>query len=167
MLLKVEIPKFCCLFLFFLCSNKLADFLFALLLFLPLRLCAGGLHFKSNKMCFLISFLFFVTVLILLQGIRLPFYLLYLIGSTILAVWLSPVYNRYRPYSKTQYRKLKAYSACLCVIEATTIALFFHLGADKYGIIGFWIYIFHTVQLVIATIISYIKNGGHNYAEFK
>lgn len=152
-LLKSEVPKLLILILFFISVSKFKEFIFALLVLLPLRLYTGGLHFKSSKVCFFFSFFFFALIIFILSDVMLSNYFEITIVSTILFICLSPVRNSKRPYGDAHYIRLKKCSSCLCLIMVLFILFLLKSKFYLFGIIGFWIFTLQTLQLVIAAVI--------------
>lgn len=161
-LLKTELSKFIFLAIFFSFAHQGLRFLYALLLFTLVRLDSGGIHFKSNKVCFFFSFLFFSSLLFFLKELP-PYHHLFVLGAICIFPIFAPVRNRQRPIqSQMQFIKLKLRVSCYAVLVAAVIFYMAYNGHDQLAIIGFWVLILQALQIVIASAINYTKGRLHH-----
>lgn len=151
-ILKLELTKLVFLCIFFLCIHQFAAFCYGFLLLTPLRLSSGGLHFKNNKACFCFSFLFFATLVFLLQHIEPPYFVPVLFGAGAVFALFSPAKNIQKPIGTRKYTRLKLYSMCIFLLISGLTYLMYYCNHIQFGNIGFWILILQTLQLLIAAI---------------
>ena len=137
--------------------KNLPLYLFALFIMSILRCSTGGIHFYTYAGCFITSLLFLWLCIKLLPYIFIPlnFRITALLICMFICYCIGPVASKYRPpFSKNFIKK--------CKIIISVFILFYTLilyimPESQYLIVGFWIVILHTLQLLIAKI---IKKGG-------
>lgn len=146
--LSSEVSKMILMAIFF--HKHLPFYFFALFIMLILRCNTGGIHFYTYIGCFITSTLFLLFGIILLPNITIPLNIkiLLLLLCIITCYHIGPIPSKYRPsYSKEFIQK--------CKEKVSTFIFFFSvllyiIPESQYLIIGFWIIILHTLQLIIA-----------------
>ena len=156
-----DISKLILFVAFFAVIHKLSSFIFAFLIFYPIRQISGGLHFKHYFSCLVFSFGYMYLVVVMLA----PLTIGHAVVVPILAVCAAVIYaiGPIRPPSRpalsaqefAEHRK-KAFS--IVCYESVLIVLFFD---HRLASAGYWTIILHTLQLVMAFI---IKKGGERNA---
>ena len=162
-ILKNELIKFSILFVVFAAGGFLYEFVFALLILLPMRFFSGGLHMTSNIHCFLLTLSFFMLGIVILPLIKLELGLAIAILSlsSILIIAIGPIASQKRPIStKERYAFLKRNSILAIVIECIALVFVLLFLPYNYFIIGVWIFCLQAFQLVISKIILHRKERG-------
>ena len=125
-------------------------YFFALFIMLILRTYTGGIHFYTYIGCLVTTTIFLLLGIIVLPNIAIPLNIkLFLLLLCIITCYLiGPIPSKYRPpYSEQFLRKCKLIvSSAICIY---TFVLYI-VPDSKYMIVGFWIIILHTLQLIIA-----------------
>lgn len=122
----------------------------ALFVMLILRCNTGGIHFYTYIGCFIASILFLLFGIILLPSITitLNIKILLLLLCIIVCYYVGPIPSKYRPaYSKQFIQKCKRNVSAFIFFFSV---LLYIIPESQYLIIGFWIIILHTLQLVFA-----------------
>lgn len=130
--------------------KHLPIYFFALFIMIILRCNTGGMHFYTYIGCLITSTLFLLLGIMVLPNISVPLNvkLLLLLLCTITCYQIGPIPSKYRPaYSKQFIHKRKlSVSFFICIY---TLILYI-IPESPYLIVGFWIIILHTLQLIIA-----------------
>lgn len=146
--LASEISKMIILAVLF--YKHLPLYFFALFIMLILRTYTGGIHFYTYIGCLVTTTIFLVLGIIVLPNIVVPLNIkLFLLLLCIITCYhIGPIPSKYRPpYSEQFIRKCKLIvSSAICIY---TFVLYI-VPDSKYMIVGFWIIILHTLQLIIA-----------------
>lgn len=132
--------------------NQLPNYFFALLIMIILRCSTGGIHFYTYAGCLTTSILFLWLGVVLLPNIEIPlsFRLILLLLSIFSCYYVGPIPSKYRPtYDKQFINRCKRISAFF--IFFYTIILYI-MPESQFLIVGFWIIILHSMQLIIAKI---------------
>ncbi|MBO5031462.1 MAG: accessory gene regulator B family protein [Lachnospiraceae bacterium] len=157
-----DLSKFVIILLFFCFTGNLNEYLFAVMISVPLRTQSGGLHFKHYWSCFLFSFGYFVFVIYGLQRIILPFSLLILFMAVcaIINFALSPIQSASRPsLPDAERHSIKQKTFMITVYSAVIVLLFYH---TPLAATGYWTIILHSLQLLIA---YFIRKGGEKHEQ--
>ena len=152
-----DFSKLAMFLIFFGLVHKLDYFVFAYAVMLPLRKISGGLHFKHYTSCLIFSFCFFLAAIMLLAPIKLPFIIVmiaFMVCAVVIYV-IGPIQAPTRPaLAETEIAKRRKNAMFAIVYAAVLTGLFFE---SRLGMVGFWVIMLHTLQLVIAFI---KKKGG-------
>lgn len=142
---------------FFAAIQKTNSFVFAFLIFFPIRQISGGLHFKHYLSCLMFSFVFMYLTVVVLAPVRLGL----AVAIPVLAVCAAVVYlvGPIRPLSrpalsKQEFEEHRRRAFSIVCYEIVLILLFFDSALAS---AGYWTIILHTMQLIIAFI---LKKGG-------
>ena len=154
-LLKNEIYKMLIMFVFYLCIGKLPEYLFSLVILLPIRIYSGGLHMKSNLGCFAFSFIFTMLAICILPAIQMSFYsnLCLSICSFVIIAVCSPFSSPKKPITTVQrYRFFKLMSCIFSAIESIIVMIMYSFGNLHIAQVGIWIIFLQALQLLLAQI---------------
>lgn len=156
-----DISKLILFLAFFAAIHKLSSFIFAFLIFYPIRQISGGLHFKRYFSCLVFSFVYMILVVAVLAPLTLEL----AVVVPILAVCAAAIYaiGPIRPpsrpaLSKQEFAEHRRKAFSIVCYEAVLIVLFFDSDLAS---AGYWTIILHTLQLVMAFI---FKKGGERNA---
>jgi len=153
--LRNEIYKMIIMFIFYLCIGKLVEYIFSLMILLPIRIYSGGLHMKSNLGCFIFSFIFTLLAICVLPIIPMNFSLnLYLCvcSFAILAI-CSPFSSPKKPITtQKRYIFFKLMSCILSAGEIIILMLMYSFGNLHIAQVGIWIIFLQALQLLMAQI---------------
>ncbi len=140
--------------LFFYFSSLFKEYLVTLFFLLFLRTNGGGIHCKKYRNCLLLSFFMILGNILLAEHFPPP----QVIFSTVLLICLPlmivlvPIPSSYRPKLSDKTIKKSKISTLLFtiffILSSCTIA------PDIIRNIGFWTFVIHTLQLVLAKILS-------------
>ena len=160
---KNEIVKLIILLVLFSFFSHHIEFIFAVVLLMPIRSFSGGMHMKSSIGCFFYSLCFFflsVEVLPLLQiPSRTMLFILGIAGFTI--AWFSPVASYKRPIKTNERRAaLKKGTIISLIISVVVLIILLILGLENYFVIGIWVVTLQAIQLSATWI--YRKRKGVN-----
>lgn len=164
-LVKNEFMKFVIFTLFFLVTGKLSLYLFALALFIPIRIFSGGMHMKSNRACGLVSFVFLILAIYILPLIPATFNVSILIMSLsfMTLALLSPFSSPKKPIaSKEKYYRFKIISIVFSIAAYIIIIGCFYYGAYIYASTGMWILSLQALQLAAAHILKRKEEHKHD-----
>lgn len=137
--------------IFFAITQQLKEFLYSMILLLPLRIISGGLHFKHYWACLAFSFGYFYVVTIPLATYIPPYGIaLVTLGICILINYrLSPIISDSRPpLSSEAVKRTRLHILTATAYDTILTALFFDTALAP---VGFWTIVLHSVQLIIAT----------------
>lgn len=145
---------------FFTAIHKLDSFVYAFLIFFPVRQISGGLHFKHYVSCLVFSFVYMYAAVVLLAPMKLALVTVIPILAVCTAViyMIGPILAPTRPALTRQEfaeRRLKAFK--IICYEIVLTVLFFD---SELASAGYWTIIMHTLQLLIAWIMKNSKKGG-------
>lgn len=130
--------------------KELSLYLFALLTMLILRCTTGGLHFYTYAGCLLTSTIYIGIAIQLLPNITIPLNIkiLLLLFCVIVCNYIGPVPSKYRPpYSK---KHIKTYKTIVSTFIFIFTLVLYIIPESPHLIVGFWIIILHSLQLIIA-----------------
>lgn len=150
-----ELSKFLIISFFF--RDCLALYLYAAVLLGILRISTGGLHAKTYWGCLLMSLLFFYASIYLLPQISIPKILMevLLLGCAASFLVIGPVPSVYRtmPTDRTKKRLITQ-----SLITVSVQFVLFWLFNNKVFVVGSWIIILQTIQLVMARICKEVRS---------
>lgn len=122
------------LLLSFLLGNPLAGVIF-LLIFISLRLFAGGFHASTYLKCFVLSNTVFIVTFWLASALLRITHIftigLLFIGSIII-VFLAPIRNTKHPLSNERYKKNRIIARFLSILEAYLILVIYTITSHLY-----------------------------------
>lgn len=146
--LASEISKILIMGIFF--YNKLPLYFFAIFVMLCLRSTTGGIHFYTYVSCLLASVTFLWLAIRILPLIHLPIFmsLILLLGCIITCYMIGPVTSKYRP--TPSQNKAQKYRSLTCGFVFIYTVVFYIFPENSYLIIGFWVIILHSLQLILA-----------------
>lgn len=132
--------------------NQLSYYFFSLLVMLVLRSLMGGLHFYTYWKCLISSILYLVCVIYFLPQIYIPLYiqLITLLASTWLCHHVGPVTSKYR--SAVCQKNFKRNTNLACKFIFLYVLLLYIIPENSFLIVGFWVIILHSLQLLVAKI---------------
>lgn len=152
-----DVSKLILFIAFFAVIQRLDSFVFAFLIFFPIRQISGGLHFKHYLSCLLFSFIYMYLVVVVLAPIRLGLAIAIpvLAVCAIVVYLIGPIRPPSRPaLTKQEFEEHRRRSFSIVCYELVLILLFFD---SRLSSAGYWTIILHTMQLIIAFI---FKKGG-------
>lgn len=156
-----DISKLILFITFFAVIHRLSSFIFAFLIFYPIRQISGGLHFKHYFSCLVFSFVYMYFVVVVLAPVSLGLAVVVPILAVCAAVIyvIGPIRPPSRPaLSKQEFAEQRKKALSIVCYESVLIVLFFNSSLAS---AGYWTIILHTLQLVMAFI---IKKGGERNA---
>lgn len=138
--------------------NHLTLYLFALVVMLFLRCAMGGLHFYTYIGCLLTSTLYLWLAIYILPYISMAKYLQ--IATLLLCILIcnhiGPIISKYRPdCCKERFNQCKNF---ICKFIFFYALIIYIIPENKYSLVGFWVIILHSLQLIIAK----IRKKGEN-----
>ncbi len=155
-----DISKVIIFAVFFAAVHKFDCFVYAFLIFFPVRQASGGLHFRHYTSCLIFSFAYMYAVIMLLAPFKIALAALIPILAVCAGViyLIGPISAPTRPALTRQEfteRRIKAFK--IVCYEIVLTVLFFESDLAS---VGYWVIILHTMQLMIAFIIRNIRKGG-------
>lgn len=135
----------------FIFKNNFISFLYSIILFSVLRLTTGGLHCTSYIGCLITTFFFLFISIYMLPLIKLPIFIisLFLCICALINFTIGPISSKKRlPLNSTTKKRL-AYRSVFIIFLHLILLLCFK---SKLLIIGSWLIILHTLQLIIANL---------------
>ena len=138
------------LILFFNVIHVQKYFYFSLLILLPIRVFAGGIHVKGTLNCLLLTILMFVCTSVLAPLMpRLPsvYYLLMGIASFVIVLVRAPICSVRRPIKDNKKKLQYKFTAALFVASWTIILMF--LEITPYVNCGFSTILIQNIQLLL------------------
>lgn len=144
-----ELSKFVIISFFF--YDRFALYIYAAVLLGILRISTGGLHAKTYWGCLFMSLMFFCASIYLLPqiGISKIWMIVMILGCTAAIGLVGPVESVYRqPPTDSMKKRLVAQSLITVFIHL----ILFRSIDNKVFIVGSWVIILQTIQLVIAKI---------------
>lgn len=134
--------------------RQIIYYLFGLLVMIFLRCTMGGLHFYRYSQCLLASIIYIWLSIIVMPHILIYKYveIILMIFSILICYYIGPLPSKYRPqYSKQYLTKMRLFTSKFIFLY--TLILYI-IPRSKFLSVGFWIIILHSLQLVIAKILS-------------
>ncbi|MDE6914305.1 MAG: accessory gene regulator B family protein [Lachnospiraceae bacterium] len=132
--------------------RHLKMYLFLLFLMCLLRSFSGGIHFYTYRSCLAGSVTYMWIALYALPHIALPKYiqLSLLLVCVITCYYVGPVLSKYR----TNFPQKRLYYCrnVTCLIIGTYAFIMCVIPENPYIILGFWMIILHSLQLIVAKI---------------
>jgi len=98
-----------------------------ILSFIPLRIFAGGFHFRTPLRCYIFSSCFVAAVLLAMRCFKVPLLIycfLYCVASVIILLF-APVEDYNKPLDKTENRVYKKRTIIIWIFESAAIAVLF------------------------------------------
>ena len=136
------------------------EYIFSMVLLLPLRMFSGGMHMKTNIGCFIYSLVFCMLTIILLPMAPINQAVLFSLFAVSIAVMamLSPVASYKRPIKTEARRFTLQKKAWICLsIESVVLIIIWHLGLQEYFVIGVWVVTLQALQLFTTWIFRKLK----------
>ena len=134
--------------------RQIIYYLFGLLVMIFLRCTMGGLHFYRYSQCLLASIIYIWLSINVMPHILIYKYveIILMIFSILICYYIGPLPSKYRPqYSKQYLTKMRLFTSKFIFLY--TLILYI-IPRSKFLSVGFWIIILHSLQLVIAKILS-------------
>lgn len=137
--------------------NQLGVYIFALCIMLYLRCSTGGLHFYTYLSCLSSTIVYLWLAISLLPNLKLPSFLqtTAMLISMLLCYFIGPVVSKYRPDPTPRHFEYCRNICCGGIFFYTLIL--YIMPENQLTIIGFWIIILHSFQLLVAKI---CRKGG-------
>lgn len=135
----------------FIFKNNFISFLYSIILLSALRLTTGGLHCASYLSCFVTTLFFLFMSLYILPLIKLPLFVISLLLCicALTNFIIGPISSERRlPLNATTKKRL-AYQSLFIIFIHLILLLYFK---NNLLIIGNWLVISHTLQLIIANV---------------
>jgi accessory gene regulator B len=166
---KNEAIKIIILFILFAFLDHQTEFIFAVVLLLPVRSFSGGMHMQSSISCFFYSLFFFVLAVEILPQLPTPVSMQFVIlGIAVFSIALvSPVASYKRPI-KTKERIIasKKGVAVFLGVDTVVLLLLWRSEADIFFVIGVWVVTLQAIQLIATWVYRKLK-GERNVRENK
>lgn len=156
--LLYDISKIVIFLVFFSFMGKTAVFLFDMLLLVLLRSNQGGLHLKHYTTCLLFSFGTLLAAIYLMPSLLVlpkPVMLSALLLCIMADYYIGPIRSEQCRMEDTSFFKRLQFNAFL-VVFIYLIALYL-FPVNYLLITGFWVIIFHSLQLAMAKSLKYMK----------
>ncbi|MCH5248477.1 MAG: accessory gene regulator B family protein [Lachnospiraceae bacterium] len=156
-----EVSKLLIFMVYFFATGKILEFFFALVPMLPLRIKTGGFHCKSYWSCFLVSFVYFYSVInvfpMIINVHPLAIYPVLLVCA-IVDYMIGPTSLKEKAAlnNKDIVHKAKIQSFQVVFFVAVLIFVF---QDTRYLIVSFWTVVLHTIQLSITKILKEVKRN--------
>lgn len=99
--------------------------------FIPLRIFAGGFHFRTPLRCYIFSSCFVAAVLLAMRCFNVPLLIycfLYCIASVVI-LFFAPVEDPNKPLDQTENRVYKKRTTVIWILEALAITVLYFLKA--------------------------------------
>lgn len=148
-----ELSKCLIMLIYFYAMHKTSEYLAALILLLLLRSNMGGLHMKHYWSCFLLTFAFMNTAIIILPSLvtlSKPEICLILLLCIAIGLQIGPVHAKFiRNPNSLLIRKGRMQASYILILYLSAVLI---LPVSKYVVIGFWIIVLQTIQLIIAKV---------------
>ncbi|MCM1156854.1 MAG: accessory gene regulator B family protein [Roseburia sp.] len=152
--------------IYFCVTGRFAEFLFALVPLILLRIRSGGIHFRKYRTCLFFSFLYLCLAIHVLPGLipvhplaAYPVLLVcavadYLAGPNTVKekVIIQDAVMKNEQGGRIKKAKIECFQVVLIVA-----VLYFLFPQNQYLIVSFWTVVLHTVQLVITKIMREVK----------
>lgn len=153
-----DVSKFIIFMIYFYATGKFIEFFFAAIPMILLRMRTGGIHCKKYWTCFLVSFVYFYSVINILPAFinvhPLAIYPVLLVCAVVdYAIGPTSLKER-APVEKSVIHKAKIHSFQVVFLVAVLIFIF---QDTSYLIVSFWTVVLHTVQLSITKLMKEVK----------
>lgn len=159
-----DLSKILIFFLFFLYMGKTTVFLFDMTLLILLRGNQGGLHLKHYATCFLFSLGVLIFSIYLMPGLLVlpkPAMLVALMICMLINYCIGPVRNpKCHIEDNSFFARIQANIFMIVFIYSVILYL---CPVNYLLTTGFWIIIFHSIQLAIAKSLQYTKERSFYY----
>jgi len=159
-----DLSKILIFFLFFLYMGKTTVFLFDMTLLILLRGNQGGLHLKHYATCFLFSLGVLIFSIYLMPGLLVvpkPAMLVALMICMLVNYCIGPVRNpKCHIEDNSFFARIQANIFMIVFIYSVILYL---CPVNYLLTTGFWIIIFHSIQLAIAKSLQYTKERSFYY----
>ena len=157
--LSSEVSKLIILSIFFAMVGKFNFFVTASILLIFLRLNSGGYHCKHYTTCLLLTAVVLSSAILLLPLISIPNFSIILSVLTLclfITYHLGPVPSPFRPEPDDVKLRRCNNNCFLTIFFFIIIVSIFNSNAiiRPYLIVGFWTVILHTLQLIIAKVLT-------------
>lgn len=142
---------------FFAMIHKLDSFVFAFLIFYPIRQVSGGLHFKHYASCLVFSFAYMYLAAAVLAPVTLELTAVVpiLAVCAVIIYLIGPIRPPSRPaLSRQEFEEHRRKALGIVCYESVLIILFFD---SRPAGAAYWTIILHALQLVMAFV---IRKGG-------
>lgn len=155
-----DVTKLLIFLIYFYATGKILEFFFALVPMLLLRKSTGGIHFKKYWACFLVSFIYFFSVINVLPLIinvhPLAIYPILMLCA-IVDCMIGPTSLKDRFAKEDSFiKKAKIQSFQVVFIVSVLIFIF---QDTRYLIVSFWTVVLHTIQLSITKLLREVKRN--------
>ena len=154
-----DVSKTIIFMIYFYATGKFIEFIFAAVPLILLRMRGGGIHCKTYWTCFLVSFVYFYSVInllpILINVHSLAIYPVLLVCAVVDYAIGPTSLKEKAPVSKNVIHKAKIQSFQVVFLVAVLIFIF---QDTSYLIVSFWTVVLHTVQLSITKILKEVKH---------
>ena len=149
-----EVTKMIIMGVFFFVIDRLFEYIAATITLALLRRFAGGLHFNHYISCYFVTFSFMLLVVLVFPHIPMPCFLglFLLLGCIIINYRLVPIVSSKRP-EPTKELIHKSKMNTFIFLTAFT-ALFYIIPDNRFVIIGFWVIILQSLQLIPAKLLK-------------
>lgn len=154
-----DVSKIIIFMIYFYATGKFIEFFFAAVPMILLRVRVGGLHCKKYWTCFLVSFVYFYSVInvlpIFINMHPLAIYPVLLVCAVVdYAIGPTSLKER-APVEKSVIQKAKIQSFQVVFLVALSIFIFQN---TSYLIVSFWTVVLHTIQLSITKLMKEVKH---------
>jgi accessory gene regulator B len=156
-----DLSKMIILFFFFAFMGKTSAFLLDITLLILLRSNQGGLHLKHYFSCFLLSFLLLTVCIFFMPILPKPCMLIALTACVIINYRIGPLRNPKCHIENTDFFKTVQRNTFLIVFAYTVIL--YLCPVSPLLTTGFWIIVFHSIQLVAAKCLQHKKERSVAY----
>lgn len=131
-------------------KNNFISFLYSIMLFSVLRLTTGGLHCASYIGCLITTFFFLFISIYILPSVKLSIFAMSLLLSICILInfTIGPISSSKRLSLNSRTKKRLAYQSVFVIGLHLILLLYFK---SNLLIIGSWLIILHTSQLIIAS----------------
>ena len=154
-----DLSKTLIFMVYFYATGKFIEFLFAAIPMVLLRTKTGGIHFHKYWSCFLVSFIYFYSVInVLPLIIRVHPLAIYpvLLVCAIIDYMIGPTTLKEKPAMDMGIvKKLKIQSFQVVFIVSVLLFIF---QDSRYLIVSFWTVVLHTIQLSITKLLKEVKH---------
>ena len=149
-----EWSKFILMLVFFTLFHMQKDFIVEVIILLSIRNFFGGLHFKKYCSCFLFTFIFISSGLLLSRFyiIGSSFQIFILVVALLTSYFIKPIVSSNR--TALSQKQQQIYHTCGMAILLLYLLLFITLKTFPYSNICFWIIVLQTLQLIVAKILT-------------
>ena len=161
-IIKSESVKCIIILVVFMLINRIGLYVAGMIVLLPLRAVSGGLHFKHESSCLIISLLTMVLGLIVFPK-YIPCGSWICVAMPVLVailVIISPVASPNKPIvSVKKWKRMKRMTTVIAMIDSLIIIILIRIGND-YGYPLFWIFVIQGLQLIPGAIVYGFGRGA-------